>query len=143
MESVRALAAIATQIAVENVSSVPYALRVISRMVNSVTDEAEKWGIFMSVVRKLRKLPNQLWLQHITYQVERIQGVAPYPMRLCQLVSGKDVDVWNNSWLMPQLTEGFPIETVADREKLKKLTPVIEFVERYTYDSDVEPEEGE
>lgn len=147
VESVRALAAIATQIAVENVSSVPYALRVISRMVNSVKDEAEKWSIFMGVVRKLRKLPNsnytQLWLQHITYQVERIQGVAPYPMRLCQLVSGKDVDVWNNSWLMPQLTEGFPIETVADREKLKKLTPVIEFVERYTYDSDVEPEEGE
>lgn len=143
VESVRALAAIATQIAVENVSSAHYALRVISRMVNSLKDEVEKWGIFMSVVRKLRKLPNsnytQLWLQHITYQVERIQGVAPYSMRLCQLVSGKDVDVWNNSWLMPQLTEGFPIDTVADREKLNQLTPVIEFIERYTYDSDVEP----
>lgn len=43
--SVRAMSAICTQIALENVNSSHYALRVLSRIVESLKDENEKWDI--------------------------------------------------------------------------------------------------
>ena len=140
--SVRAMSAVATQIALENVSACHYALRVISRMVCSLKDEKERWDIIDLVCEKLRKLPNskynQLWLQNITYQRDKKNGHSPYDMRLCQLVAGNtSVDLWNNDWLKPELTQGFSVEPAVNREVLGNITPIITFREiRAYYDFD-------
>ena len=140
--SVRAISAVATQIALENVSACHYALRVISRMVCSLKDEKERWNIIDLVCEKLRKLPNssynQLWLQNITYQRDKKNGRSPYDMRLCQLVAGNtSVDLWNNDWLKPELTQGFSVEPAVNREVLGNITPIITFREiRAYYDFD-------
>ena len=140
--SVRAMSAVATQIALENVSACHYALRVISRMVCSLKDEKERWNIIDLVCEKLRKLPNskynQLWLQNITYQRDKKNGRSPYDMRLCQLVAGNtSVDLWNNDWLKPELTQGFSVEPAVNREVLGNITPIITFREiRAYYDLD-------
>lgn len=140
--SVRAMSAVATQIALENVSACHYALRVISRMVCSLKDEKERWNIIDLVCEKLRKLPNssynQLWLQNITYQRDKREDRSPYDMRLCQLVAGNtSVDLWNNDWLKPELTQGFSVEPAVNREVLGNITPIITFREiRAYYDFD-------
>lgn len=135
--SVRAMAAVCTQIALENVDCAHYALRVLSRMVDSLKDEEEKWGIIDKVYSKLCNQPNstynQLWLQNITYQKDK-NGVSPYTLRLCQLVAGRQVEpLWNNEWLKPELLTNIPYDSVVDRETLKKVTPVITFRERRKY----------
>lgn len=70
--SIRAMSAICTQIALENVGCCHYALRILSRMVDSLKDEKEKSAIINLVYSKLCNQPNsdynQLWLQNITYQ---------------------------------------------------------------------------
>lgn len=137
--SVRAMAAVAAQIAYENVLCSHYALRIISRMVSSLQDEEEKKSIINAVYQKLCKQPNsdynQLWLQNITYQWDKTQHSSPYTLRLCQLVMEQTEDtLWNLTWLKPELTEGFPTDTIVDSETLKNLTPVITFRERRAYD---------
>lgn len=135
--SIRAMSAVATQIALENVSASHYALRVLSRMVDSLKDDKEKVDIIAKVYAKLRNQPNstynQLWLQNITYQRDKKQRKCPYDMRLCRLVMGEKVELWNNSWLKPALTASLPLASIVDKDTLKKNDSVITFREARTY----------
>lgn len=136
--SVRALSAICTQIALENVGCSHYALRIISRMIDSLKDMDEKRSIIDLVYHKLCDLPNsnynQLWLQNMTYTQDKKLGTSPYTLRLCQLVTGKEVEpIWNNNWLKVELTSNIPYDSVVDGETLKKVTPVITFRETRLY----------
>ena len=137
--SVRAMSAVCTQIALENVGCCHYALRLLSRMVSSLKDEKEKWDIIDKVCQKLRKQPNsdynQLWLQNITYQRDKKSGASPYSMRLCRIVAGeKDITLWNNDWLKPELASKASATSIIDKATLKKTTPVITFKEATGYD---------
>ena len=138
--SVRAMSAICTQIALENVGCCHYALRVLSRMVDSLKDENEKSAIINLVYSRLCNQPNsdynQLWLQNITYQQDKKNGISPYSLRLCQLVAGKEIEpLWNNEWLKTELTTNIRYDSVINGDTLKKVTPVITFRERRAYDS--------
>ena len=137
--SVRALSAVCTQIAIENVGCSHYALRIISRMIDSLKDMNEKRSIIDLVYHKLCNQPNssynQLWLQNMTYTQDKKQGTSPYTLRLCQLVAGKAVEqLWNNDWLKAELTINLPYDSVVDGEALKKVTPVITFREMRRYE---------
>ena len=136
--SVRAMSAVATQIALDNVTVVHYALRVISRMVDSLKDIKEKQNIISKVYNKLCKQHNsdynQLWLQNITYTQDKKRKKSPYTMRLCQLVMGKSQELlWNNEWLKPELLSKFPYNSIVNKETLNKVTPVITFRETRIY----------
>ncbi len=136
--SIRAMSAVCTQIALENVGCCHYALRVISRMVDSLKDEKEKEAIIRLVYSKLCDQPNsdynQLWLQNITYQQDRKNGLSPYKMKLCCVVAGdKGVELWNNEWVKPKLLSDMNVNIIVDEEILKNVTPVITFRETRKY----------
>lgn len=136
--SIRAMSAICTQIALENVGCCHYALRILSRMVDSLKDEKEKSAIINLVYSKLCNQPNsdynQLWLQNITYQQDKKKDSSPYKMRLCRVVAGdKNVELWNNKWIKPKLQFGLHVNSIVDEETLKKVTPVIMFRETRIY----------
>lgn len=136
--SVRAMSAVCTQIALENVGCCHYALRVLSRMVDSLKDEKEKWDIIDKVYSKLCTQPNsdynQLWLQNITYQKDKKNGTSPYTVRLCQLVANKGIKpLWNNEWLERRFTSDLFDDSIIDGETLKRVTPVITFREIRAY----------
>ena len=135
--SVRAMSAVCVQIALENVGCSHYALRVLSRMVDSLEEEQEKRDIIDKVYTKLCNQPNsdynQLWLQNITYQNDKKKGVSPYNIRLCKVVMGENVELWNNSWLKKDLTKNYKQTSVVCNEVLKKVTPIITFRETRAY----------
>ena len=136
--SVRAMSAICTQIALENVGCSHYALRVISRMIDSLKDMKEKQSIIDLVYHKLCNQPNssynQLWLQNMTYTQDKKQGTSPYTLRLCQLVAGNEIlSLWNNEWLKPEMVDNLPYDSIVNKDTLKKVTPVITFRETRTY----------
>ena len=138
--SIRAMSAICTQIALENVGCCHYALRVLSRIVDSLKDKNEKSAIISLVYSKLCNQPNsdynQLWLQNITYQQDKKNGTSPYNMRLCCVVAGdKSVELWNNKWVKPELLSNLHVNRIVNAETLKKVTPVIMFRERRAYDN--------
>lgn len=135
--SVRAMSAVCVQIALENVGCSHYALRVLSRMVDSLEEEQEKRDIIDKVYTKLCNQPNsdynQLWLQNITYQNDKKKGVSPYNIRLCKVVMGENVELWNNSWLEKDLTKNYKQTSVVCNEVLKKVTLIITFRETRAY----------
>lgn len=141
--SVRAMSAICVQIALENVNCCHYALRVLSRIVDSLKDEQEKWSIIELVKAKLINQPNStynlLWLQNITYQKDRI-GKSPYDIRLCKVVMGEDTVLWNNTWLKKEFTTGVEQTSVVSAEVLEKVTPVITFRETRAYNEALDDE---
>ena len=143
--SVRAMSAICTQIALENVGCSHYALRIISRMIDSLKDMNEKRSIIEMVYLKLCNQPNsdynQLWLQNMTYVQDKKQGKSPYSLRLCKLVFGEKVEpLWNNNWLEPKYIANMPYESIVDGETLKKVTPVITFRETRLYNEQYQEE---
>lgn len=132
------MSAICTQIALENVGASHYALRVISRMIDSLKDMDEKRSIIDFVYHKLCDQPNssysQLWLQNMTYTQDKKTGISPCSLRLCQFVAGKSVEtLWNNDWLKTELISDIPYDKVVDGDILKKVTPVITFREVRAY----------
>ena len=135
--SVRAMSAVCVQIALENVGCCHYALRVLSRMVDSLEGEQEKWDIIDKAYAKLCNQPNsdynQLWLQNITYQKDKKKETSLYNVRLCKVVMGEDVELWNNSWLKKELTKNYKQTSVVRNEVLKKVTPIITFRETRAY----------
>ena len=142
--SVRAMSAVCTQIALENVGCCHYALRVLSRMVDSLKDKDEKMDIINKVYEKLCNQPNstynQLWLQNITYLRDKKNGTSPYTMRLCRLAAGEEVELWNNEWLKEEYRKCVTSNSVIDKKSLKKLSPIITFRETRAYDDMVENE---
>jgi hypothetical protein len=137
-ENIRTITAVATQIALENVSVSHYALRVISRVVDSLEDMNEKQLIIGKVYNKLCNQPNsdynQLWLQNMTYTRDKVaKNECPYSVRLCKLVMGERVDLWNNSWLKDDLVKSMPVSSIVNSETLGKVTPVITFRETRAY----------
>ena len=136
--SVRAMSAICIQIALENVGCAHYALRIISRMINSLKDMSEKQSIINLVYNKLCNQPNsdynQLWLQNMTYTQDKKNGTSPYSLRLCKLVMGNIKEpLWNNGWIRAEFVQNMPIESIVNKETLKKVTPVITFRETRAY----------
>lgn len=136
---IAAIVAVATQIAVENVQSSHYIIRLISRLVNTMKDLGKKEQLIDHVYRRLIKQPNsdylQLWLQNLTYCLDAQRQRSPYTMRLCKMVAGDhSVTLWNNSWLKPSLTTGFPADKVVNQEELQKNTPIVTFRELINYD---------
>jgi hypothetical protein len=147
VENIRAMVAIAIQIALENITVVHYVLRVISRMVDSINDDAEKWDIFDKVYHKLSNQPNstyiQLWLQNITYQRDKKDNMCLYNSPLCRLVMGENnLSLWNNSWLSDKISESIPYDSIVVKERINDITPVITFREtRKYYESEKYDEE--
>ncbi len=137
VENVRAMSAVAVQIAIENVAVAHYALRVVSRMTNSL-EAKERNSIVNEVRERLIGQPNstytKLWLQNMTYSTDVEQHHEPYSdVSLCQLVTGHNATLWNNSWLKPELVKDFPQKSVVNRDTLDKVTPVITFRETRAY----------
>lgn len=136
--SIRALSAVCTQIALENVGCVHYALRIISRIIDSLKDMKEKQSIIDLVYNKLCNQPNsdynQLWLQNMTYTQDKKTRTSPYSLRLCQLVAGKNVQpLWNNEWLKTELGDNLPYNSIVNKDTLKNVTPIITFRETRAY----------
>lgn len=140
--SIKAMCAIIAQIALENVDACHYALKVASRLIDSLNDEKLKQDIRNKLFARMIGRPNstytELWLQNMTYQADKKARKCPYTARLCKVVMGDKHDLWNNSWLKPNLTKGFDQSSIVNQETLAKVTPIITFRERRQYEGIVE-----
>lgn len=137
VENVKSMSAICAQIAIENVSVVHYALRVISRMMKSLGDNMLRDEIVSKVCKRLIGQPNstytKLWLQNMTYSRDKVYKVSPYDVNLCKLVMGESTQLWNNDWLKSKLIEDFPQDSVVDKKVLENVGSIITFRETRAY----------
>ena len=137
-EDVEVLTAIAVQIAFENITVTNYALRLVSRLIDSLDNRTEKMKLVSKVYEKLCNQHNtnyiQLWLQNLTHVYEQDLNSCGYDMPLCKVMKGEnDIDLWNSSWLKPELVEPNLAANIVDAEVVAKLGPIINFRESQAY----------
>lgn len=157
IEDIMAMSAIAAQIAAENLNSAHYALKVISQMLSTISDEqvaegkqAPKDEIVTKVLNRLGSMQNsdylKIWLQNLAVKAE-YKGDYSFADRkgngLCHLVCGADANLWNNSFLAPAYLEGFDATAIVDAAVLHNDTPVMQFKHRFSYDADAVDEVDE
>lgn len=150
IEDIMAMSAIAAQIAAENLTGAHYALKVISQMLSTISDEqvengeqASKDEIVTKVLNRLGSMQNsdylKIWLQNLAVKAE-YKGDYSFAdgkgNGLCHLVCGADANLWNNSFLAPAYLEGFDATAVVDDAVLHNDTPVMQFKHRFSYDAD-------
>lgn len=135
-ENIRPIVAIATQIAIDNVSCSHYALRVISQLLNTCGADQKK-EILALVVNRLLKQPNndytQLWLQTMTYSMDKEAKKSHYTNDLCKIVMGEEANLWNLDWLKDEFKQKFPIARVCNKKKLQESDSEIKFKQRENY----------
>lgn len=149
-EDIMAMSAIAAQIAAENLNSAHYALKVISQMLSTISDEqvangeqAPKDEIVTKVLHRLSSMENsdylKIWLQNLAVKAD-YKGDFSFADEkgngLCHLVCGSDANLWNNSFLAPAYLEGFSAAAVVDASVLHNDAPVMQFKHRFSYDAD-------
>lgn len=157
IEDIMAMSAIAAQIAAENLNSAHYALKVISQMLSTISDEqvengeqASKDEIVTKVLNRLGSMQNsdylKIWLQNLAVKAE-YKGDYSFADEkgncLCHLVSGSDANLWDNSFLVPEYLEGFKASAVVDASVLHNDTPVMQFKHRFSYDDSTPDEEDD
>ena len=133
------LVAISIAIANENVRASHLALKTASLILEDMkANESEKRSWLINLIyKKLRSQPNssitQIWLQHITNETDDWIHAKkePYDMPLCKLVAGKEIEIWDNSWLKQGFRDGFPLHSIVDRKIQKGNGSVIDFDLRY------------
>lgn len=157
IEDIMAMSAIAAQIAAENLNSAHYALKVISQMLSTISDEqvengeqASKDEIVTKVLNRLGSMQNsdylKIWLQNLAVKAE-YKGDYSFAdgkgNGLCHLVCGADANLWSNSFLAPAYLEGFDATAVVDDAVLHNDIPVMQFKHRFSYDDSTPDEEDD
>lgn len=139
-ENISAMVAIAVEIAANNLRAANNALTHISQLLADMRkeDTQKKKEIIYQIYKKLIRIPNsaflQVWVQNITHTTDDWSAGDIYDMPLCKVVAKQPVTLWNNSWLLPDIADSFPQDSIVDREVLAKTGQVITFKAKRQYD---------
>ena len=80
------------------------------------------------VYRKLRRMSNtgelDIWLQRITYHLEDVEINYEEPLTKI-MIGDRNVVIWNNDWVKPELSNGFPLLEICNAAIRDAQTPVI------------------
>jgi hypothetical protein len=127
IQNPRALISIVVDIAYSSPRTFPVCAAIISRLLSAIDSRDERVNVIKKIYRKLSQLPNtghmEIWLQRISHSFE---PKLAYKEKLCQLVKGRSVDVWNNNWITSaKLKTDLDPSQVVDKVKLRAVKPII------------------
>lgn len=124
----RVLISIAIDIACTSPRTFPVCAAIIGNLLGFLDVDKERIDMIRKIHRKLSQLPNtghmEIWLQRISYP--RDPG-HEYKERLCRLVKGEVVEIWNNDWIgSKKLKAAVDPSKIIKKAELRDLKPVVE-----------------
>lgn len=137
-ENIRVLIGIATEIAMYSPKVYQPALALISKLIEKLNTKEEREEQIQLVYNKFKRLPNighiQIWMQRITFKSNKENDKHPYDEKICKLVEGKNVKLWNNDWIKAKFCQNFPMDKICNVKKRDLMTPSIEEYEFEIFD---------
>lgn len=126
-DNMMVLAAILTDIIIDNPKSYGVGIGLLSLFVDKIKNKKDRVSILKRIKTKMIKLPNSgelcIWLQRITLAMSEVSG---YDEPLCKLVDNDaGVKIWNIEWLDPKFIVGYSEQDIIDRNVIKDLKPSI------------------
>jgi hypothetical protein len=126
-ENILVLISIVVDIAYHNPRTYPISIAILSKLFSIINDEDEVKSIVLKLVKKFESIPNtghmQIWLQRAIITLDTID--LEFNEKLCQLVSGIDIKLWNNDWLHPSITNIFDRHSIVNQDKIDNIDQVI------------------
>jgi hypothetical protein len=121
------LISIATDIAYHSPRVFPVCSAIISNLLSALPTKSERASAIQKIHTRLSQLPNtghmEVWLQRISHS---FVPDLNYTERLCRLVKGETVDLWNSDWITsPRLRSALDPAKIVNRAKLRSLKPVV------------------
>ncbi len=134
----RVLISIAVDIAYTSPRTFPVCAAIISKLLSVLDTDDERIDVIKRVHCKISKLPNtshmEIWLQRISHP---IKPDYKYREKLCQLVKGERVVVWNNDWITnATLKAAVDPSKIIKKAKLRALKPVVKWSEIAVFESE-------
>lgn len=127
-EQVLASVAILIELAYRNPCCYQMCMAILSKLMNRLS-VVDCRAVAEEVLEKVERLPHtgylQVWLQRIL----KPTGInLDYSERLCQVVDGADVSLWNSEWLRGDAALYSTMQSVGiiDREQLSKINPIMD-----------------
>jgi hypothetical protein len=122
------LIALMMDIAYHNPRNYPVFVSIISKLLKFKPSNIEKEEIIKKIKNRFDTIPNtgymDIWLQRITFPFNKEMA---YKEKICQLVNGKKIRLWNNDWLNSKTLEAIiNPEKIIDKQKLSELSPFIQ-----------------
>ncbi len=122
-----ALISIMVDILYKNPRVYPVGCSILAKLLSLETDSATKDEVISSIKNKFKVVPNighlQVWLQRMTLKTSPEEN---YNEKLCELVSGNSVVIWNTGWLKGNITAVFRNNSIVDRNKLEEMSVIPE-----------------
>lgn len=127
MPSVRAILAVAVDIAIRNPRTYPSVAAILSHLVAHL-DPDDRIPILNDIRARFGKVPNtgymDIWMQRFTYF---IQKDIQYQQPLCQLLLGNTVALWESKWIQDlSLASAIDSAKILDQGILDSLKPLIQ-----------------
>jgi hypothetical protein len=134
-DPIEPLVSIVTDIGVRNPKTYPIAAAVLSVLIGSLEQPADRYHLIEKVRSRFRRIPNssylEVWLQRISVPLVRdslfeIFEQLEYEVPLCLAVSDAKFELWDSEWLdNGPLKKACADADIIDRSVLAQLTPVI------------------
>lgn len=118
---------IAVDIGMQNPKTHPLIAAILSKLLACLGSDALRTEVFGKIRKRFSSMPNtghlQIWLQRISVAFDQaLQFEEP----LCQLVTGHDVDLWNNDWIgSTKLKDLIKPEKIVNKKALAEMEEVI------------------
>ena len=121
------LISIAIDIGYNSPRCFPACAAIVSKLLSTLPTKNDKLVAVDRIRRRLAQLPNnghlEVWLQRISYY---FNPKLEYGEKLCGLVEGKAVDLWNNSWITDAtLKATADASSIVNRKRLQALRPIV------------------
>ncbi|NOU10226.1 MAG: RNA-directed DNA polymerase [Nitrospira sp.] len=121
------LISIAMDIGYNSPRCFPTCAAIVSMLLSKLPTKKEKLATVDRIRKKLEQLPNnghlEVWLQRISYC---FNPTLIYEEKLCRLVEGKKVDLWNDSWISDSgLKRTVRPSSIVNKKRLKAMGPIV------------------
>lgn len=114
-------------IAFKNPRAYSICAAILSKLISFIDKKDKKLQIFSKIKDKFKKIPNtgllEVWLQRISIKVDT--GVV-FDERLCQIVAGDSVEIWNSNWLKKDFRLLINKTSIVDNNTIRTLDEIID-----------------
>lgn len=121
------LISIAIDIGYSSPRCFPACAAIVSKLLSKLPTQKDRLIAVDRIRKKLAQLPNnghlEVWLQRISYC---FNPNLTYGDKLCGLVEGKKVDLWNDSWISDTgLKRTVRPSSIVNKQRLKAMRPIV------------------
>lgn len=115
-------------IAIKNPNTYPTCTAILSKILTFVSSQSKKKELIKDIYRKILSIPNtgflEIWLQRIIINEKNF--LINFSEKLCKIVEGKEVELWESNWLKPTLRSIIDSNNILDIVTLKNTKSIID-----------------